>query len=158
MGRVLAVLAVVGFAAPAAADEFPAHRVAVGLGGPQLSLGLFGRVYLVGPFFAQAATYRATAGGERATVGVLSLGARVHSTEKTALLVRGGLRCSVFQDVDATDNHVPEPDGCLHFLAGFAAEARLFWRVSTSVGATMGWSPEIPSWVLLPEIELSVHI
>ena len=153
-----AVLATIILAAPAAADEFPAHRVAIGLGAPQLSLGLFGRVYLVGPVFVQAATFRNENQAERQTTGILSAGARVHSTAKTALLVRGGFACSLFHDLDSTDNHVPESDGCLHFLAGFAAEARLFWLVSTSLGATMGWSPEVPRWLLLPEIELSVHI
>jgi len=156
--RTAVIASTLAFAAPAFADDFQEHRVALGLGAPQISLGLFARVYLVGPLFAQVATFSGGSGGEATTTGVLAAGARVHATEKTALLVRGGFACSFIRDTDPTDNHIPEPDGCMHFLAGFAGEAILFWRVATSLGATMGWSPEAPRWLLFPELELSVHI
>ncbi len=159
------ILALVLAARVAGADDaqaeparFRPHRLAVGLGGPQISLGLFGRLYLVDDFFAQVSAATGTAQGERQTGGVVAAGARVHETDRTALLVRGGVACRFFTDVDPEDDKIPEPDGCLHFLAGFTTEIHVFWRIATSFGATLGWSPEVPRWLLFPELELTVLI
>jgi hypothetical protein len=161
-GVVLSAMAATSLAAPPALADpqprFPSHRLAVGLGGPQISLGLFGRLYLVDSFFAQVSAATGEARGERQTGGVVAAGARVHETDRTALLVRGGVACRFFTDVDPDDDKIPEPDGCLHFLAGFAAEIHVWWRIATSLGATLGWSPEAPRWLLFPELELTVLI